>query len=144
MNSKRKAGFEISLLSDPVKQITPNNSMYYLNKLNKKINVLGYALYGDIYIKSNYKVFGIEISKKISIGDGIVFSSSASDLSTTNQQLSQSYASEINMDVGVISSLTGYDLNFEMPDISSMSYSHIRLPLQNKVIDDVINILSDE
>ena len=37
-----------------------------------------------------------------------------------------------------------YTFHFEIPSISSMRYSHVNLPLQTEVIDDVINILTDE
>ena len=85
LNRRREDGNEISLLSDPVTQLTPSSSQYYLNKLTKNISdIEGYALYGNIAVKTEYKLFGIKIEKELSIGDGIVTAKSAKDIPGIN------------------------------------------------------------
>jgi len=143
VNKHRNTDFPISYTSDSVNQITPNGNQSVLNKINSKyIDIDATALYGDIYLKSSYNLFGIEISKKISIGDGLVLTPSASNIANVSKFKSYAYSDEIKINPKVVTGYDGYV--FEIPDIAEGKYFHTKLPLQKEVIDDVINILINE
>ena len=143
INSRKDPESQISATSDPVYQLTPKDSRYVLTNINNKyIEVDATAFYGDIYLKTSYNLFGLGLSKKISIGDGLVLPSSAGNIPNVSKFKSTSYSDEFKINAVIVTGHNGYE--FEVPDLLEGKYFHTKLPLQNEVIDDVIEVLTHD
>ncbi len=145
LNKRREPGREISLLSTPVSQLTRSGNQYYLDKLTSNITgISGYTLYGNIALKTEYRLFGVKIHKELSVGDGLVLTHSAKELPEISNEQATEYFDGITISPQILMVNGMYELNFDIPNILDNKYSHELIPLQTEVIDDVINILTNE
>jgi len=95
-------------------------------------------------LKTSFRLFGIEIKKEISVGDGLVLSNSAMSIPEISSLKTKEYYDGIEVMVQPIKVNGIYDFEIFIPNILENKYSHELIPLQNEVIDDVIKLLIDE
>ena len=144
LNLSREKDRQLDLTSPAVEQLTRKSSQYYLDRLlNKTIDIKGTAIYGDIYLKTSYNLFGINFKKKISIGDGLVLPESAKLIPNITKSDSISYSDEIHIQASIIDLGSMYSMSFDLPKITSYKYSHNQIVLQDEVMDNVIKLLTE-
>jgi len=146
LNYYKEEENKLDLLSGPVYQLTPNSNRYYLNTFasHQFNDINATAMYGNIALKTSFRLFGIEIKKEISVGDGLVLSNSAMSIPEISSLKTKEYKDQIELDTFLQPAGLGYFYSVEIPNLVDNKYSHLQIPRQTEVINDVIEILTND
>lgn len=130
--------------SRAVKQLTPESDFY---KGESGINITvskdtSYAtFFGDIRAKVSRVLFGRDLSREISLGDGVVSTESASLIPNVETE-KYSYSGDLSLDLNLNKIGVEYKLELTVPDISSLEALHTNLINRKDLRDDLLAELS--
>ncbi|MEK7610799.1 MAG: alpha/beta fold hydrolase [Patescibacteria group bacterium] len=120
---------KLDITSAAVKQIYPGSdflSGYY--GINKRVpqDVEYATFYGDIHAEVRRKLFDSQLSKKVSIGDGLIMPESASGVPGVSPS-KYAYSENTVLDLKLEKTGTGYAFGLDLPSLESLKAFHTYL-----------------
>lgn len=123
------------------KQMTPGSE--FLTQLSKdaSTNTDYYTLFGDISVTLKQSIFHYQLTKTVSIGDGIVSAESATNIPKTAKQ-SLAYNDTIDANINLIRSSDAFSLEVAFPKPSTIRFFHLSILNQSEIKDKLKEYLN--
>ncbi len=131
---------EIDITKDIGTQL--NSEAYYLKSLNTFLlppNIKFYRNYANIKAIYGYKIFDVEITNELDLGDTVV---QTSDTQLINAPFSSEFLKEQN--IGIFLTYVGGHLDFNHDLlINSIKFNHLQIPSNLEVVNSVLGQLKE-
>jgi pimeloyl-ACP methyl ester carboxylesterase len=127
-------------------QLAPQSTFLLgLNKLGASPQDIDYnVLYGDIDFLLHQKIFFLDVSRKMSLGDGVMTAQSATAI-PVNDVMKRGFTdpSVFDVTINLAKSDDEFEYSLDVLGLADTKYWHGNLINQPEVVEEVMNILTD-